>query len=83
MSEYPENRVYVIMPIEKAFILFGDVVNYCRKSLDEKFIVWKFEANSEILVSIKDDVDIKFYNYNDIFILMFSDNWCPKNFISF
>lgn len=78
MRNYPKNRTYVIIPIEKTLSCVGSVLEVCRKSLDRKFMVWDYPEKSEVLDKLKKDDKIKLLSHADVLELMATDEWQKK-----
>ena len=78
MKNYPDNQIYVIMPIEKTSSAVGDVLDICRKSLDGKFMVWSYVKGSKILDNLDEDYKIKLYSHAEILKIMATEAWSKK-----
>ena len=79
MSNYPKNRTYAIIPVDKAHIFIGNVLDIARKSNDKKFIVWDFPKESKTLNTLLADPDIKLLTHDEALALMATDAWQKKS----
>ena len=75
MADYPQNRVYCVLPLEKVKECVGDVLECARKSVDGKFIVWDFAADDVRLEELRRDSELKFFTHDEILKAMSSAAW--------
>ena len=75
MSEYPQNRTYAVIPVEKVEQYLTGVLGVARYSIDKKFIVWDFAQGDRILDLLGQDPDVGLYTHKAILNLMATSNW--------
>ena len=78
MENYPENRTYAIIPVEKVGTLIGNVLDIARKSIDKKFIVWDFPKDSLILNTLLSEPNIKLLTHKEAITLMSTNAWAKE-----
>ena len=79
MSNYPKNRTYAIIPVDKITTLIGDVLDVARKSIDGQFIIWDFPKGSLVLNTLLADPEIKLLSHEQALALMATDAWEKKS----
>lgn len=82
MINYPKNQTYVIVPVEKALSAVGNVLEICRKSIDNKFMIWHYHEKDKQLDNIKKDVKIKLMTHSEALELMNTKNWISESLLT-
>jgi len=80
MLNYPNNRIYAIIPVYKVFGLIGCVEDVARKSLDGQLIIWDFDKDDKNIDTFKKHSDIRFFTYQEALIKMQEPEWSDFNF---
>ena len=75
MSEYPQNRIYVVIPVDKVNQYLTGVLEVARYSNDKKFIIWDFAEGDMILERLRINPDIQLFTHAAILHLMATKEW--------
>ena len=75
MSNYPKNRIYAIMTIEKAEKFLGDLVSVARKNIAGTELVWDWENTDPIIDDLKNELHVSLYTHDNILSEMKSPAW--------
>ncbi len=75
MSKTNNNRIYAVIPIEKAPLYVKSIITQGRLSMDGRFLIWDENWNPIALAHMKQDQDVKLLTHKQALELMATEQW--------
>ena len=66
---------YAIIPIEKTTTYISENTTYCKKSLDEQYIIWDKNWDAEIYAMLQQDPTVTLLTHEEALAEMQKETW--------